>query len=707
VQPAYHSSYIDADINGPAGKHSSFYLSFFRNDTATNALVNATTLAGPLVQAVPAPVLSQTYSLRFDHQFGAKDTFIGRYTFNSGSTTNGGVGQFTLPSEAFNSETHTQTLQLTDTHVFSAKIVSDTALQYIRTRTRQDAISGAPAVVVQGAFSSGGSPSQALHDNLDRLEFREELSIAHGTHFIRTGGRYRLTHDANLATAGYNGQFTFSSLTAYQLTEQGIAAHQTNAQIRATCVTGTDGTPICGGATQLSIAAGAPSASLLTGDLGLYAEDEWKTTPNLTLTYGLRVESQSAVPDHLDVGPRVAFAYSLKPNAKAKSPTLVFRGGFGIFYSRFASSNILTSLRQNGVSEQNYFLANPSSDTYNPNNTMPPSTAGLSPSASTVYQIDPHLRSTERLQGIVTAERSLGKYGSVAVNYYQRRSLHEFDSVNINAPLPNGTYPLGGAQAVYQFASGGISNGRTLSINSNLNLTKRISMWEWAGLSHQESDSQGATGFPTNSYNLRADAGPYGGGYSPRDSYMGISARTYKDVQINLFMSFSSHSYFNITTGADNNGDTIYNDRPAFATDLTRPSVVKTAFGNFDTAPIAGQTIIPVNYGNAPGVAYVGLHVNKGFRFGPRPAALAAATPPPPLAAADPAKPAPKAELPPRRYDLELMMNVDNLFNHPNLAAPVGVLTSPQFGKSLALSSFFGGNPAANRAISFRSQISF
>jgi hypothetical protein len=40
----------------------------------------------------------------------------------------------------------------------------------------------------------------------------------------------------------------------------------------------------------------------------------------------------------------------------------------------------------------------------------------------------------------------------------------------------------------------------------------------------------------------------------------------------------------------------------------------------------------------------------------------------------------------------------------PQLAAPLGVLTAPQFGKSLALNSFFGTNNAANRSISFRSQ---
>ena len=711
AQPEYLNSYSSADLNGPIGKASSFFFSGNRVALATNAAINATTLAPDNVSAVSdvavvaATSLNQTYSLRFDRQFGATDTFIAKYIFAQAKLTNAGIGQLVLPSEAYNSDTRTQTLQVTDTHIFNPKIVLDSAFQYVRTRLRQDAVSTAPARVVQGSFSDGGNPAQALHDDLDRFEFRGELSIVHDKHFIRTGGRYRLTRDANLATAGYNGQFTFPSFTAFQITEQGVALGESDATIRATCKTDSSGNPVCGGATQLAITAGQPSASLITGDLGVYAEDEWKRSANLTLNYGFRVESQSAIPDHLDFGPRVGFAYSLKRNAKAKDPLLVFRGGFGIFYQRFASANILTSIRQNGVTQQSYQLANPSSDTYSPNSAAAPSVAGLSAVTPTIYEIDPHLRSPTQMQGMFSGEHSFGKYGSLSVAYYRSRGTHQLDSVNINAPLPNGSHPLGSAQNVYQFSSGGIRNGQTLGFNPNINVSKRLSMWAFAGIQHQESDAFGATSFVSNSHNLSADAGPFTG-YYPRQLFAGFNAKPGWDTQLNYFMAVRSHTYFNITTGADNNSDSIYNDRPAFATAATpAASLVKTAYGNFDINPQPGETIIPVNYGNAPGMVYTEMYFNKNFRWGPRPPAPVA--PPAAGGTTTPAKPVAKEDLPPPRYRLQIGIGADNLLNHFNRAAPVGILTSPEFGQSISLNYAFTGNPAANRSVLLRTAFFF
>ena len=703
-QPDYHTLFLDGNFSGPIGKKTSFFGSSNYNDQQNNAVVNAVILDPTnnqqrLSQAIPNPQTTHNYSARLDRQLTTNNTFTSRYEYNQNLLANGGVGLLTLASEGFNSTTTSQTLQVGNTEVIGPHMVNETRFQYVRTRVQQASVSSAPTIIVQGSFNGGGNPAQNFRDNQDRYEFQEYFSLEHGKHFLRAGGRYRLTRDSNLSTGNYNGQYTFPDLATYQLTEQGIAAGLTPAQIRASG----------GGATQFNLTAGTPSAAILTGDIGLYAEDEWKRTDRLTLNVGLRFESQSAVPDHVDPAPRVGFAYAL--GQRDKHPAIVvLRGGFGLFYDRFPFASLLTAARQNGITQQSYFVQNP--DTYP---ALPP-VSGLSGAQPTPYRLDPHLRSAYDVVTNFSAERSLGKFGSVTGTYINFRSVHQYLSLNVNAPLPgtynpavpdSGTRPFGGTGNIYQFSSPGLSRGNIFFTNYNLTLGKRVSIWGFYVNQHFNSDATGGAGgstsFPSNSYRVADD-------YS-RASF-DITHRLFTGGTLTLpggatlepFLVFNSGMRFDITTGADNNGDTIYNDRPAFATDLTRASVVRTAYGNFDLNPTAGQTIIPANYGVGPGYVSLQLSASKSVHFGPLPVPTeppAPATPPP--AGAKPT-PAPK---PVRPYELGFSVEGDNIFNHVNGATPIGVLTSPFFGRSLTLNGGFFNNSAANRTVTLRSFFRF
>jgi hypothetical protein len=61
----------------------------------------------------------------------------------------------------------------------------------------------------------------------------------------------------------------------------------------------------------------------------------------------------------------------------------------------------------------------------------------------------------------------------------------------------------------------------------------------------------------------------------------------------------------------------------------------------------------------------------------------------------------------PRRYSLTFSAMAHNVFNHVNLAAPVGVLESPLFGQSTALAGGFFSSAAANRSIDLQASFSF
>lgn len=678
IEPPYYSYYLYGDVSGPLiDKKTSFFLDFTLHNMQNNSVINAIDPVGfgPLSQAVSTPDNTRTYTARLDRQMTPSNTLTGRFDQEHETLTNAGVGMLALASEAYDSTNTMQTLQLSDTQVVSPKIIAETRFQYIRTRAQQHAQNSSPTVVVEGSLNGGGSSVGVQHANQDRYEFQEYVSFAKGKHFVRTGGRYDLERDANESTANYNGTYLFSSLAAYRAN-----------------------TPA-----QFSVTTGNANAVLTSGWLGAFAEDEFKATKNLTLDLGLRFETQSAVPDHADWAPRLGAAWSVGQRDK-KPPIVVVRAGYGLFYQRFSPSDLLTSVRQNGVSQQNHIVQNPAicpAATADPSNPFPLCAGQLNAVAPTPYLVSPHLRTEYDEDAGVAVERDLGKKGNLSLTYVWAHGAHQYLSENINAPLP-GTYnpanaasgvrPMGGTQNIYEFVSEGIAKAHVLEVSANLQPTKRLSMWAFYVFQNERDNILNSTSFASNSYDLRADYGQ--SGRLPKQRlYTGGDLNLPWNMSVDTFMAAGSGIPFNITTGTDLNGDTIYNDRPSFATDLTRASVVRTRFGNFDTSPIAGQQMIPVNYGNSPGYLTVAMRLGKTVQFGPRaPVAGMAGKP----ATNPPTNPPTKGEAP---YSIRFGISAQNLFNSVNPAQPIGVLNSPLFGRSISLLKEFTPLQAANRVV--------
>ena len=659
-EPPYFLLFNRGDVNGPIGKKTSFFLSGERTDQHNNVVVNAFNPDGtPLSIAVPAPQSQYSFSGRLDRQLTTNNTFVGRYEYNKSTTSNTGVGLLVLPSQGTANAVTTQTLQLGNTQVIGSKLVSETRFQYLRSSLEQTPNSTAPAMIVQGAFSVGGSPAQSSTDKQDHFEFQEYLSLAKGNHFFRFGARYRLLHESNASTANYNGQYTFASLAAYQAR-----------------------TP-----TLFSLTAGQAAVTLVNGDLGVYFDDEWKLRKNLTANIGLRLESQSGLPNHFNPAPRAGFAWAIGQTDK-HPPIMTLRGNAGIFYQRFAAANLLTALRQNGTTQKSYYINNPG---FYP---AIPDPSQLIGTTATPYTISPDLHIAATNIASVSAERTLGKLGSVIATYYAVRGIHQYNSNNVNAPLANGTRPLASTGDVYRFASDGVEKAQSFALNTNLQFTKRLSFFAYYAARRQHNDTFGATSFPSQPYNVSADYGASGLGMQS------VGQRLFADASVKLpfhfavdgFIGAFSRSRFNITTGTDRNGDTQYNDRPAFATNPGPTSVIYTTpFGKFDAVPQPGETIIPYNYALAPRTIFTAFELTREFKFGPRPETPASTAPSAPAGkAAPPADP---------RYSLSFNFNAVNALNSTNPGTPIGVLTSPYFGKSISTTSVFGLTSAANRIV--------
>jgi hypothetical protein len=702
-QPPYFAYGTGGSVSGPLDGRASYYASWDQLNQRTNSAVDAQALDGNLNQAaveyaVASPRTSLNFASRLDVQAGAGSTMTMRYEFNRATQNGGGVGQLALASQGFDNTVDTQTLRLANSQVIGTRMVNETRFQYIRSRTMQTPVSSDATIVVEGAFGGGGNSQGIFSDHLDRYELQNYLSLAAGRHYFNLGGRLRVERDANRSQANYNGEFIFSTLTAYQITLQGMANGDSFAKILAAG----------GGASQFSLTAGNPNAAVTLADAALFAEDDWKARENLTLSYGVRLETQTYIADHSDWAPRVGIVWGLgrRGAGKATGSRYVVRGGAGIFYRRFGSDSALRVQRQNGVNQQEYMAESPqfcpSSGIRGAFMTIlscpgvPKTTGDLTALAATptVYRVSPNFHAPYFVEASAGVDRHFGRIWTVSATYLNSHGMHTQVLENANAPLP-GTYsaanpasgvrPLGN-ENIYQYTSEGVFRSNQLTTN----VTARAAKFAAYGiyeLRYVKSDSENGSVFSSNSYDLGAD-------YSRSLNDVRHTVTAGGSVQLPYaihswgYVQATSGAPFDILVGQDLNGDSQFNDRPTFATDLTRPSVVATRWGTFDTNPITGQTIIPRNYGQGPGLFLVNLAVGKSFGVGPVRALTSAAN----------------GHIE-RKYTVDFWVQLQNLLNHPNLTPPVGTLNSPLFGHSIGVTG--GSSLSADRVVDMQLSLNF
>lgn len=679
TQPAYSSFFAQGDVNGPLTKASSWFLTFEQENMGAQSFIHAITssTAPAFTETLSSPENGTELTPRIDFQWSKKQILSFRYDFDHENQDNLLQSQLSLPDQAINTRHGEHTFQFSDSQTYGPNLINETRFQYIHLNNASLALNGDTSILVQGAFNGGGNNLGQARDIQNRYEFQDHVSLLRGNHLLQFGGRIRDTLETNSSTGGFNGEFIFPSIDAYEITQQGIANGLAPAEIRAQG----------GGASQFSLTAGTPQIRVNVADLGLYFEDQWKLTPSMTLTPGLRFETQSGIPDHDDLAPRLTYGWSI---GKPSKPAVVLRAGVGLFYQRFTPDLVLNADRQNGVLEQQYIVQDP--DFY-PNSPAPEELGNAA--LPTIYRISPDLQAPSTLQTTVGLEKQFSRF-FVHADYTYFRGIHLLLTRNINAPLPgtfnpddpnSGVRPLGTLQNIYEYQSAGLSRRNELYVNFRYN-TKSAILYGYYVLGKRLADTAGPASFPSNQYDLKADYGRATNDVRNRAYFGGIIHAPFR-LDFNPFFIVESSAPFNITTGQDLNGDSQFNDRPAFATDLSRPSVVRTRWGTFDTDPMPGQQIIPINYANGPSFLMLNMTATRNIPFGPK--------------LGNPAS----GQDVSRRYLLSLGIEAQNLFNNVNGGVPVGVLSSPLFGHSTSISANQFITTQSNRILYLHLSFSF
>lgn len=755
-------------LSGPIiKKKASFFLDFNNRTIDNNAVITATILdpAFNIIdfnQDVSVPTRRFTISPRIDYQISKKNSLVARYSFTRNISENQGVGGFSLASREYNSSTTQHNIQLTETFIINPKTVNETRFQYELNNRQQNGSDPVPTINVASAFTGGGAQIGLSYNDSKRWEFQNYTTTASGKNFahsVKFGIRARGISIEDRSESGYAGTFTFAGVRN-PLT--GDILYSSIEQYRQKVLGNPD--PIFN-PSQFSLTAGNPLAGVSQIDYALFFADDWRARRNLTLSFGLRYENQNNIHDNLNFAPRFGFAYALGSRGNSRKPAkTVFRGGFGIFYDRFGENFTLRARHNDGVSQLRYVVADSNllgqAIFTGSGVTNVPTVAQLAsvvPLSSIPYRISGELQTPYSIQTALSVERSLPYRSTVAATLLLSRNLHTLRQRNINAPVcPSAQVcpmtltsqqiqllrPDPTSGNIYQVESSGCSNTQQVLVRFNTRLNPRVTMFVNYTLSFAHGTTDSLSGanvsgnvanFPAYNYDLSGEDAP--SSFIARNSlFVSGTFRAPWGFRMTPTVIASTGRRFNIITGLDTNRDSVFTERPTYAAlnarcqafGLTEPFCNTGGIANPDT------TIIPRNYGAAPGSFVVNMNLSKTFGFGTAKPTVqtnrrgggednSQTGRNNPLGgrqsgggdgrggggrsgsfgAGDSTKP----------YNLTFGVSVQNLLNTVNLTSLQGNLSSPFFGRATStggnFGAFGGGAGSANRRIELSLRFSF
>jgi Carboxypeptidase regulatory-like domain/TonB dependent receptor len=276
----------------------------------------------------------------------------------------------------------------------------------------------------------GGSPNLPIALSEQRYQIVDNLTVTLGSQLFKFGMDFSTNEDWNDQVFNRAGSYFYPTLTSFADDFSANSAGHKDY-------------------TNFTQGFGLPVVDLHSKRLGVYAQDTWRPTPNLTIDFGLRWEKTfipqpvvanpiyfqtgSVGSPSLDVPLRLGLAYRLDSHT-------VIRLGVGDFYQPFPGQLLESLFTGNGI----YQLP----VTITPNQTNAPifaqkinSVAAIPANTADITYAVSKFRNPISAQGVVTIERSVGKDFTVSLNYLYNRGILLWTATdeNINIPTVGGT----------------------------------------------------------------------------------------------------------------------------------------------------------------------------------------------------------------------------------------------------------------------------
>lgn len=519
-KPDYLQRNLNAGFNGPVVPgRLSIDFSINQNHQENVDTISAITPSGTVSEGITRPTKQRRITGNAQLQVNDVQALHFSANHNLNRQENQDVGGTTLRERARETEFRFFNSSVRSLTQISPQTVLDTRVNYFRNSNFNRRLTNLVGIDVEDAFEGGGASN--FNEGSSRTTRLNMLMISTQARFTwKTGFDFQHLSDRSLTEDGFNGSFEFNSLPDY----------------------------IAGRPSFFSVTRGDPLLEYTQIEGALFLQNDFRVSNRLTLMLGLRYEAQSNLDDWDNIDPRLGYAYALNDST-------VLRGGIGLFHGRLFSNAVEGLLRQDGIRQFELVIRDPSFP-----DPFAAGEAEVIPPSSIRTRAD-DLGAPSQWRGQVSLERQFPGNVQTTVSYEWNHSTNQLRSVNVNAPLPGQTErPDPTRGNVNELRSSGrmTEHEVTFEAQQRLSFMTVEGEYQWT---HARNDYQNAFSVPSNNHDLTADWGRS----NDRIHQFELSVNAQMPLGVFMTVEFEANSGqpYTITTGADDNFDTVRNDRPA------------------------------------------------------------------------------------------------------------------------------------------------